>query len=165
MKNKVITCIDLEGKKYKVSVTKLAFRPSVYGVITKNNKVLLVKQWDGYDIPGGGVKIGETLEEALKREVFEETGLKIKIGKVIHAQSEFFKLPHIGKFVESILLYYSCQIIGGKITDEYFDKYEKKYAAKAEWLEITKIKKLKFYNQINNEKVINEAIKINKGRN
>lgn len=165
MKNKTVTCIDLNGKKYKVPVNKLAFRPSVYGIITQNNKVLLVKQWDGYDIPGGGVEIGEILEEALKREVFEETGLEIKIGKVIHTQSEFLKLPHVGKFVESILLYYSCQIIGGKITDEYFDKYEKKYAAKAEWVEIRKLKNFKFYNQINNEKVINEAIKINNGRN
>ncbi len=35
-----------------------------------------------WEFPGGKIEIGETLTEACKREVFEETGLKIEVGKI-----------------------------------------------------------------------------------
>lgn len=37
-----------------------------------------------YDVPGGRIKIGEDLWECLRREVREETGLEVKIGKPLH---------------------------------------------------------------------------------
>lgn len=40
-----------------------------------------------WDIPGGRIDIGEELEKALKREVFEETGLKLKrVDSILLAQ-------------------------------------------------------------------------------
>lgn len=58
--------------------------PAVAAIILRGDRILLVKrghepgagQWS---IPGGSVEIGEMLEEALKREVMEETGLKVEI--------------------------------------------------------------------------------------
>jgi len=70
-----IVCHDIEGKTYEVATNKLTFRPSVYAIIIENNQVLLSRQWDGYDFPGGGVELGETSTDALKREVKEETDL------------------------------------------------------------------------------------------
>ena len=57
----------------------------VYALIqNQERKVLLVNNTDGggWSLPGGKVEKGETLVEALKREVMEETGLNAKIGDI-----------------------------------------------------------------------------------
>jgi len=56
----------------------------VGGVIFHDRSVLLVKrdqepgrgQWS---LPGGAVELGETLEDALRREIFEEVSIEIEI--------------------------------------------------------------------------------------
>ena len=57
-------------------------------VVFYNNKVLLVKRrnppcQDEWAIPGGKIKLGETLQQAAEREILEETGITIKAGETI----------------------------------------------------------------------------------
>jgi len=159
IENIKVICRDIENKLYEVSVSELTFRPSVYGVIVKEGKILLSKQWDGYDLPGGAIELGETIEQALIREVKEETGVDVRLGKIISCEDSFFKLPGSGKPVQSILIYYQCDLIGGEISTDYLTEDEKKYAGKAEWIDISKIKKIKFYNSIDSVKII-ERVKL-----
>jgi mutator protein MutT len=61
---------------------------SVGAVVVDGERVLLAKRGNEplkgrWSLPGGGVEIGETLENALMREVREETGLVVSVGPVL----------------------------------------------------------------------------------
>jgi 8-oxo-dGTP pyrophosphatase MutT (NUDIX family) len=163
MKRKIV-CHDINEEKEEVDVDKLQFRPSVYGILIENGKVLLSKQWDGYDIPGGGVELDETLDEALKREFVEETGLKIKVGEIVHCSSAFFNPKYSrkskGQYWNCQLIYFLVKKIGGEISIENCDEDEKDYMDLPEWIEIDKLKDLKFYNSIDNEEIIKKALNL-----
>lgn len=62
---------------------------AVGGLIeNEEGKILMIKSPDrGWEIPGGQVEAGETLTDALKREVKEETGIDIEVGdlKAVHS--------------------------------------------------------------------------------
>lgn len=62
-------------------------RQRVSAVILKDKSILLIKRikpgQEYYIFPGGGVEEGETLEEALRREVAEELSLKVIKGRPI----------------------------------------------------------------------------------
>lgn len=151
---------DVKDKRIRMAVDDLSFRPSIYAVIIKNGKILLSPVWDGYDFPGGGIEKGETLDEALEREVKEETGLKAKRGEVIFVESDFFLAPYTKQKLHTILIYCTANVTGGKISAKYFDEHEKKYAKPAEWVDIKAVKKLKFYNAVDSVKIIRKALKI-----
>jgi 8-oxo-dGTP diphosphatase len=62
---------------------------TVSGLIENDEgKILMVKHpVRGWEIPGGQVEVGETITEAFKREIKEETGIDIEIGKLISVSS------------------------------------------------------------------------------
>jgi len=63
---------------------------AVGAIVMRDNKVLLVKRGrppgEGlWAVPGGRVKLGETLKEAVEREVREETGLIVRARNPVYA--------------------------------------------------------------------------------
>ena len=67
----------------------MEFKVAVKGLIVNQNKILLVKRSKkdefnpgGITLPGGLVEFGEKPAEAMVREVQEETGLRISVGRV-----------------------------------------------------------------------------------
>lgn len=160
MKNKInfVTCEDIEGNKFEVKISDLIFRPAVYGIIIKDKKILLSKQWDGYDFPGGGIELGEDTQDALVREVKEETGMDVKPLKIQYCSNSFFKLPFKGNFVHSIHMYYQCEVTGGELSMEFFDENEVRYADHPEWVDLDQVPKIKIYSSVDATKVLQGLI-------
>ena len=76
---------------------------AVAGVVIHNNSVLLVKKSnleELWSFPGGAIEIGETLHEALTREVLEETSIIIKVGDQIENVNVIRKDANDKKFSE-----------------------------------------------------------------
>jgi 8-oxo-dGTP diphosphatase len=159
-KNKVV-CHNLDNEEFEVEADKLIFRPSVYGILIEDNKILLSKQWDGYDFPGGGADKHETLEQALVREFFEETGIRVEAGHVVHAETSFFNPSHSTKHKDEYwncpLIYYTVKRTGGEISKDNFDDEEKNYADLPEWIELDKVSTLRFMNSVDSADVVNKA--------
>ena len=92
-----ITILDANNKKHQVNSNNLIFRKAIYGLYIQNNKLLIVKDKISgrWEFPGGGIKYNESPLKALKREFFEETGLKIldkklSFNNLVYSCSELF---------------------------------------------------------------------------
>ena len=68
----------------------LGVRPSVSAVIfDRRGRLLLQQRSDGgqWGLPGGSVEIGESLADAVRREVAEETGLAVAVRRLVGVYS------------------------------------------------------------------------------
>jgi len=95
-------------------VVKLMPIPSVEALIVKQSAFLFLRrrnepakgQWW---LPGGRIRKGETLQNALFREVEEETGSSVSIVRQINAYSRIFPERH------DITIVYLCETKGDKV--------------------------------------------------
>lgn len=84
--------------------------------MTVSGKVVLARHRAGKSIyhllPGGGVHYRETLEDALVREVFEETGLAAKMGRPLFISDTID--PAGSRHVVNIT--FAAEVVGGQIS-------------------------------------------------
>ncbi|GIK84143.1 MAG: hypothetical protein BroJett025_07650 [Patescibacteria group bacterium] len=112
LQNKTFLNADQEVVMYDGS--EITWRVSAYAVITKNDTVLIIKNRKEklHDIVGGGIEFGETIEETLAREGLEEGGAKIKIGELLHAETNWFYHFSNKKYHQTLQLFYSATLDG-----------------------------------------------------
>lgn len=86
----------------------------VAGLIVKDGKLLIAqrpgdKHMGGrWEFPGGKIEKGESPEKALARELSEELGIEVKVGRIYHA------VMHSYPEKDVLLLFYRCSLISGK---------------------------------------------------
>jgi len=97
---------------------KKTLRNSAKAVIIRQGQILLIRKADkdgSYTVlPGGGQKFDETLEQALKREVLEEVGAEVEVGKLLYIR-EYFSEKHEFAFKDRALhqieFFFCCELI------------------------------------------------------
>ena len=89
---------------------------TVDGVIIKDNKIVLIRRKfepfkNHWALPGGFVEYNEKTEDAVIREIFEETGLKTRIKKLIGVYSDPIRDPR----GHTVSIVYELEILKGKM--------------------------------------------------
>lgn len=101
---------------------------SVAGVVVRDDgRVLAVRRRDNqhWEPPGGVLELAETFDQGVRREVFEETGIKVRVERL----SGVYKNMPRG----IVALVFRCSPVGGRLTttDE---------ALSARWLGVEEIR-------------------------
>ena len=131
----------LDSKNYTDDLDIIE-RFAVRGVICKNGLWAMQKSNTGeYKIPGGGIEKGEGKEEALYREVLEETGLHVlnnsirEIGEVLEVRRDNFNSEQ--KYI-SHSYYYFCEV-DEVISDTCMSENELARGYQLEWASMEEI--------------------------
>jgi 8-oxo-dGTP diphosphatase len=94
--------------------------PGVGAIIIEGQRILLVERGReplaGYwSLPGGVLEVGELLEQAVKREVLEETGLVIEPGPVVEIFERIIRDDTGAVEYHYVLVDYLCKVVGGTL--------------------------------------------------
>ena len=86
--------------------TGAAFRVGLFAVIERGGEYLLARRRDIglWNLPGGGLEVGETVEEGLAREVWEEIGVTIRVVRLVGVYSKPQK--------NEVVLTFLCKLTG-----------------------------------------------------
>jgi 8-oxo-dGTP pyrophosphatase MutT (NUDIX family) len=98
---------------------------AAHGLIKKGDRFLVTKRSVNddfmpglWDVPGGKVEFRERAVDGLVREIDEETGLKVNIGKILYCYDSISDTTH------HVQLVFECEYQGGEVIlsvdhDEY----------------------------------------------
>ena len=108
------------------------YRISAGAIVEHEGRILLVRhvlpgKYDFWVAPGGGVKEDERYEEAAAREVKEETGLAVNVGRLLYIED--MVNPHC-RFVK---FWFSAQLAGGAL-DTSHPEARAEHITEAAWV-------------------------------
>jgi mutator protein MutT len=142
----MIECITHYGLKKLIPREKLVFRPSVYAIIVDAGRALLLntRHTGTYSLPGGGIELGETIEEALRREVHEETGIEVNISRFFRFEEQFFYYDPSDEAFHSFLFFYLCRPKTLAVCDD--SQVDDGEVEKPRWIDIGALNEQDFHN-------------------
>mgnify|MGYP001167292049 FL=1 len=95
----------------------------VGAIIFRDDQVLLIQrgkepslgQWS---IPGGAILVGETLEEGVRREIFEETHLEVQVLTLVKVLERVFRDSDGRVVYHYVLVDFLCHYLAGELRSD-----------------------------------------------
>lgn len=102
-------------KMFRQDLGMVTPKLGVEGAIVASGRVLVTRRADDgrWSLPGGWVNPNESVTTAVRREVLEETGLRVRVQDLVAVLSRDAALPSTPH--GSCHLLFACQIISGKL--------------------------------------------------
>jgi 8-oxo-dGTP diphosphatase len=91
----------------------------VGGVVIHEGRALLIKRGseplkDQWSIPGGTLELGESIQEGVRRELLEETGIEVRVGELIEVFDRIFRDADGKIQYHFVIVDYLCEAISGE---------------------------------------------------
>ena len=132
---------------YRTDGGKFNYR--VCAIMISNGRILSMRDERSpyFYLPGGRVALGETAEEAVLREVWEELGIKPEIVRPLWLNQAFFTEDVDHLRYHELCIYYLMDISHTRLLSkgEKFTRHEGKHTHDFEWLEFDRLKNEYFY--------------------
>lgn len=117
-------------------------RIAVYGVVVDSERILLTwfrgnaRNRACWSLPGGGLEYGESLEDALHREMHEETGLMVELGPILGSHTFTApEGPRPPRPYMSVRTFYEARVLDGVLGTIEVDGT----TARAEWVDLAQV--------------------------
>ena len=100
-----------------------------YALVTDQDSRVLLSRWIGPDgplwtCPGGGIEFGESVVEGIARELFEETGFEVQVGRLLDVRTWEVRAEdrlHPSKRpMRAVQVFHEATVTGGELTFEQY---------------------------------------------
>lgn len=128
-------------------------RVAAYAVVFDDERGLLLAHWHegrraAWTLPGGGIEPGEDPQDAVKREVREETGFRIEVDELLGIHSRVIPVRQrirddATEPLHALRIVYRAHIVGGRLRNEVGGSTDE-----ADWFAIAEIPALQHVNLV-----------------
>lgn len=112
--------------------------PCVTAIVRSNGKILLMQRADNgrWSMPGGSIDPGEHPAQAVAREVWEETGLRVRPVRVLAVVGAIRHTYPNGDKVDVVTTVFSCEVLGGELRCRDAEATQLRYFAPSDMPEL-----------------------------